>query len=386
MTANLLATIQGYEPWSGRQRRFQPPVHVAMLLDDYDNAANKWFNQNLSLFYPIHPESGYIHVKRTQTGAPREIHFLKSLSGRRNGSVLHIYTQDQESRRCAGPTFHEFYVDEPQPKAHFVEIARGLQASRGKTVMTMTPISEPWIFDELYNQAGNMGGSRPEVFAITAFPDENLKSRGGHLDDRGVEEFRATLSEEEKEARVHGRWMHLLGRVYKAFEERVHCIDSCPEADYFNGTHGLAVDPHDRIPFAVARFVINPANDLIFFDEWPREPFEEMRSSSYTLEDYATLFGTFSLLTELIVYGVSFSEEGLARNTGPLYPLLSIYLLLTIVAALAVFGSKWRRATGMERAQLQYMGAGLIIPVVGGTTTNLLLPLLEKEGSKKCFF
>lgn len=205
--------------------------------------------------------------------------------------MVHIFTQDQESRRAAGGTYHEFYVDEPQPKGHYVEIARGLQKAHGKTVMTMTPLSEPWIFDDIYNQAGNLGGTRREIFAITAFPDENLKSKGGHLEDKAVEEYRASLSEEEREARVHGRWMHLLGRVFKTFDENVHGIDELPGGGPQSGTPGISVDPHDRLPFFVSWFYLTPSNDFVFYDCWPEEPFEDFTSSPINdYDEYLELF------------------------------------------------------------------------------------------------
>jgi signal transduction histidine kinase len=92
-------------------------------------------------------------------------------------------------------------------------------------------------------------------------------------------------------------------------------------------------------------------------------------------------FGILSLATPLVVYDVSLSENGLTRKTGVLYPGYSAYFLVGWTSALGVFVAKWRRASGMSRAQLQYLAAGVVIPVAGGIATNLVLPLLTGSSS-----
>lgn len=87
-------------------------------------------------------------------------------------------------------------------------------------------------------------------------------------------------------------------------------------------------------------------------------------------------FAVLSLTTPLIMHNVSLEGSGISRQPGLLYGIFSIYFLTGWIAALAVFTSKWWRSSGISRAQLQYLGAGLILPVAGGVITNLLLPLL----------
>lgn len=87
-------------------------------------------------------------------------------------------------------------------------------------------------------------------------------------------------------------------------------------------------------------------------------------------------FAGLSLTTPLIIHDVSLGESGISRRTGALYPFFSVYFVTGWFAALTVFATKWWRASGISRAQLQYLGAGLILPVAGGMTTNLILPLL----------
>jgi signal transduction histidine kinase len=87
-------------------------------------------------------------------------------------------------------------------------------------------------------------------------------------------------------------------------------------------------------------------------------------------------FSILSLTTPLVVYDVDLTPDGLTRKTGALYPAYATYFLIVWTSALGVFIAKWRRASGLARAQLQYLGAGVVLPVAGGIATNLVLPLL----------
>jgi signal transduction histidine kinase len=88
------------------------------------------------------------------------------------------------------------------------------------------------------------------------------------------------------------------------------------------------------------------------------------------------VFGLLSIASPLIIYDVHLTQAGLTRRPGPLYPAFAVYFLVGWTSALAVFIAKWRRASGMSRAQLQYLGAGVVIPVAGGIATNLVIPLV----------
>ena len=280
----MTATCQGHQPWDGKPRRFKPPVKIALLLPDYDNHATKFFEQDLCSLLP----RDHMRVKTTQQGAPRIITF----PGFRNSSI-HIFSSDQEMKRQEGARWHELWIDEPCERGHYVALARGLQRTQGMTCMTMTPVNEPWIAEEFYDAAHNQGGAKRNVFAITAFPDENRESLGGHLPDKAVDAFRANLTPEEREARVHGRWTHLIGRVYKSFDPNVHVIEGLPPLP--NGItlddlpHGVVVDPHDRLPFAIAWFCIYPGEDMVFYAEYPDTAFEQITSCDLDIDDYCDI-------------------------------------------------------------------------------------------------
>jgi PAS domain S-box-containing protein len=79
--------------------------------------------------------------------------------------------------------------------------------------------------------------------------------------------------------------------------------------------------------------------------------------------------------TDLVVYDTRIVEDALARKSGPLYPVFAAYFVVVWCVALANLFAKWRNARGLARAQIQYLGAGIVTATAGGIGINLLLPL-----------
>ncbi len=87
-----------------------------------------------------------------------------------------------------------------------------------------------------------------------------------------------------------------------------------------------------------------------------------------------------SVVTGLVLRDAGgLTSQGLTREPGPLYPLFAGYFLAVATVGLGVFLAKWRSARGLERVQLQYLGAGLVIAAGGCVTSNLVLPLLTGQ-------
>jgi PAS domain S-box-containing protein len=82
-----------------------------------------------------------------------------------------------------------------------------------------------------------------------------------------------------------------------------------------------------------------------------------------------------SLTTNLVAYDVTGGPNGISRKAGPLYPFFALYFVSACSVGFWIFVQKWRAARGLERAQLQYLGAGIVTGFAGGITTNLLIPL-----------
>jgi signal transduction histidine kinase len=149
-------------------------------------------------------------------------------------------------------------------------------------------------------------------------------------------------------------------------------------AGWVTGIGGLYTGAHAALwgPLAFASASVIPAAFLSFAwayprpSPWPRLP---IRQAVWAL---ALAFGVLSLATRLVLSdpgGVT--PRGLTREAGPLYPFFAAYFLLAAVIGLSVFLLKWRQARGLDRAQLQYVGWGILIATGGCITANLLIPL-----------
>ena len=129
-----------------------------------------------------------------------------------------------------------------------------------------------------------------------------------------------------------------------------------------------------RITFASACMI--PAALLAFSAVFPaldRWPPPSLRSSMLIA---GTTLATLSITTRLIAHDIFNTPAGIQRTSGVLFPLFTAYFLGCLLLALGVFVGKWRRARGLARAQLQYLGIGVAIVVIGGSTTNLMIPIL----------
>jgi two-component system nitrogen regulation sensor histidine kinase GlnL len=137
---------------------------------------------------------------------------------------------------------------------------------------------------------------------------------------------------------------------------------------------GTNLDAWGRFTFASASLI--PAAFLAFTRCYPTPS----RWPSPRLIQVTFLVGAalafLSLTTSLVVHNNVLTSQGLIRTSGPLYPVFAFYFIVAWLAALAVFIDKWRRARGLARAQLQHLGAGIVISAAGGIGMNLLLPLV----------
>jgi PAS domain S-box-containing protein len=93
------------------------------------------------------------------------------------------------------------------------------------------------------------------------------------------------------------------------------------------------------------------------------------------------VFAGLSLTTRLILKDVIITPVGPARETGLLYPLFAAYFLVNWLAALAILISKWVRALGLARLQLQYLIIGNAVGGGGAIASNLLVPLLTGDAT-----
>lgn len=206
---------------------------------------------------------------------------IPSIMRLKNGSVIEFKSYDQDSMKFESSDIDWCHLDEPPSEQIYNAVMRGLTDRNGWLWMTLTPLSEAWLFKKVW-MPGLMGeNKRVECFKMSIYDNT-------YLDKEGVEQFASTVSEQYKQARLYGEFQELQGRVFKTFNRSVHVINGfipSPEWVVYMG-----VDPHvyGKKNQAALWCCITPDNDMVFFDEiWEDVTIEQLRDNIIR-HDFAT--------------------------------------------------------------------------------------------------
>lgn len=192
-----------------------------------------------------------------------------------NGSTITLDTEKSyfnDRGSFEGKSFDVAHYDEPKSRELRVAVKRGLVDTNGMEIFSLTPLAEPWMYDELYARAGK----DPDIEAFYFSADTLVEH--GVISKEGWESFVKSLTEDEKEVRAKGRWVHLKGLVYKEFraepfnptspKDGGHLIDPLPsEWVYEHGTVYVSIDPHARQNMACSFLVADEFGRWIVWDE-----------------------------------------------------------------------------------------------------------------------
>ena len=175
----------------------------------------------------------------------------------KNGSVTEFMSYEQDDLAFEGWVGDWVQFDEPPPRSKYVACMRGLMRYKGICFMALTPLSEPWIYDEIYTQTG-AGVDQPDVFTFDINDNK-------YLSKAEIADFESRLTEDEKEARLHGRFQHLSGLIYKEFNPSVHIVDAFDIPKEW--TRYNAMDYHPRVPCALGWIAVSPQGRFYAYDE-----------------------------------------------------------------------------------------------------------------------
>lgn len=198
-----------------------------------------------------------------------------------NGTRI-LYASAAQKGLSWESTNHSWYgLDEPVPKKIYSGVRRGAIDQSACICFSFTPLgpNAAWMFRDLYSQAD---GRRVHVNNLSIFDNPWLPRKA-------VEEFAndPSISDVEKEARLYGRFLHLIDRIYPQFDEKVHIIPPMrPDPSWFIGH---VIDPHTVKPWAMAWFAVTPLGDVVFFRQWPTTDFTKIRRDTRSPQEYAQL-------------------------------------------------------------------------------------------------
>lgn len=223
--------------------RFDPPVKIRLLAEDMTALEQV---QIPKLRKYVAPE-WVIAKKKNSFGV--ETHWIFQ-----NGSVIDLLTYQQDSAMMEGWDGHVCVYDEPPPRSHYIANIRGLVDHAGISIFSMTPLKEAWIADEIVNKPDNT------IWTLTMHSRENP-----HVSKSALDEFESKLTEEEKETRLGGKFLHLQGLVFKEFDKAKHVIN--PFDIPPNYTCYASVDTHPRTEQAVAFMAVDPRGNQFVVSE-----------------------------------------------------------------------------------------------------------------------
>lgn len=192
----------------------------------------KWFPQSVATTIPDAP------YETAKEGSSFERKFRTN-----NGWEIDLMSNEQDTKEFEAVDLGFLWFDEPSPKDKYMaSIARGRLGMI--VIWTITPLTySAWIKDEIVDKADEVSADYVE-----AEMEDNCKVHGvrGILEHVNIKRIAAAFPEDEKEARVFGKFGHLIGRVHKLFRRKIHIIRPFPinEQDF---TTYKALDPHPRV-------------------------------------------------------------------------------------------------------------------------------------------
>lgn len=274
----------GYRPWLPidhplHKTRFEPPIKIRIAAEDKVKGIGQDVIPKLLKFLPKYyydPENGVGSRHKDQNGVEQII----TLS---NGSTFEFLSYEMDVASAEGWSGHLVIGNEPMPRALYVALFRGLVDHMGEIWFAMTPLLEPWIDRELFGRADTVSsfnrdrGSNKIAIervenkkdvpsGIEAFRWDISVNAGKGITWEAIDRYSASLTERERECRLHGKPMHFQGLVFDEFSRPVHVVEG--ELDKTQPyTFYESYDPHARTPHAVGFYAVGQDNIPIKYDE-----------------------------------------------------------------------------------------------------------------------
>lgn len=179
-----------------------------------------------------------------------------------NGSFIEFMSYDQELEKFAGTSRHFTHFDEEPPKNIYTECLLRLLDVGGSYWITMTPVEGmTWVYDEIY-EPGTKGGDGT-ILVVEIDTHENP-----YLAQSEIEFISQGLDEDERKARIEGKFIHIGGLIYKNFHTSIHVLKEPLDISTIKSWEWYASLDHGfNNPTAWLWHAVSPDNKIITFDE-----------------------------------------------------------------------------------------------------------------------
>ena len=218
-----------------------------------------------------------------------------SVNTMRGTSTCQFLSYEQDITAFSGSSMH-FIMQDELPRADIYRENRLRTLDTGGQIVTaFTPPDEigvsradvSWFYDEVYEPGRN---GKPGFETIVLHTEQNRI-----IQPKELAELMATLTDEQREVRLHGNFLHLSGVIYSLFTQghavwcfncqkkivpvESHCV-TCKGDNIESFTHVvephpvpsqwpivMVIDPHPRKKDAIGWFAITPSDDVVLVAE-----------------------------------------------------------------------------------------------------------------------
>lgn len=194
------------------------------------------------------------------------------------GFTFDIMTYEQEPKEFEGPTLGWAWLDEPPPEAILKAIISRMRLG-GIIFIAATPLAgSAYLYDMFASgstrvhivgpNGEQMIYSRPVSYveADVWSACRDIPGTRGHLSKADILKMIAEYDEDEKQARIYGKFQHLIGLVFKQWNRRIHVIKPF-HVNHQDYEVWQMLDPHPRNPDAVLWCAVDKYGRKFVIDE-----------------------------------------------------------------------------------------------------------------------
>lgn len=254
----------GIQPWDRRPTVFgDKPTRGRIICEDWEKHAKTVIVPELKRWLP----AGAYRTQKNNVGIEDTWTFD-------NGSDFTILTNMQETKLHESWHGDWVWADEPTSREKYEANKRGLLASHGVFLMTMTAVKESWVLDDIVRNTDPSFGSVTQI-PMTANPS---------LTKEAIDQYAASLTEDSKLSRIRGEWLNLVGLIWKDFNiERHICRAFEVPVDW---PVVAMIDFHTSLPHAVCYYAVNKQEVWHAIDEtWERKSPEQVADGIIRMRD-----------------------------------------------------------------------------------------------------
>jgi hypothetical protein len=246
----LASACLGIQPWDKQETVWgRRPVKCRIICTDWEKHAKTVIVPKLKEWLP----AGQYTTSKNNTGVESMFNFP-------NKSSIELMTNKEATIDHSGWEGDIAWGDEQFDRDKFIENLRGLRrppekGGMGVFLITMTAVTASWVLDDIVRNTD------PAYASVTEIPQD----ANPYLTAEYKRIYRASMTEDEKIARIYGGWLNLAGLVWKGFKPDLHIID------FFNVPTDwpviVMIDFHPGKPQAISFYTTDPQEKFYVIDE-----------------------------------------------------------------------------------------------------------------------